>query len=79
MRTLLKLAVAVAALALTAVVAVQLTAQPQPHEVIYEYPLETWVDVPGSKVRGLDFLRACAGLLRIYGWYQAGQRRINPT
>jgi hypothetical protein len=55
------------------------TAQPQPNEVIYEYSLETCVDVPGSKVRGLDFLRACAGLMRIYGRYQAGQRRINPT
>jgi dolichyl-phosphate beta-glucosyltransferase len=45
--------------------------QPPVEAVIYEYPLDTWVDVPGSKVRGLDFVRALGGALRIYRHYLA--------
>jgi len=52
------------------------TAEPQADEVIYEYPLETWVDVPGSKVRVLDILRAGGGLVRIYGHYLARRRAV---
>ncbi len=41
------------------------TDRPQPEDVIYEYPLEQWVDVAGSKVRPLHFFAAVAGLVRI--------------
>jgi dolichyl-phosphate beta-glucosyltransferase len=34
-------------------------------DAIYEYPLEEWRDVPGSKLRFADFARSAADLLRI--------------
>jgi dolichyl-phosphate beta-glucosyltransferase len=54
------------------------TNRPQPEAVIYEYPLETWVDVAGSKVRGLDFLRALVGVGRIYRHYLAPRAWTAP-
>lgn len=45
------------------------TGRPQPEDIVYEYPLQTWVDVPGSKVRPWDFVRGVGGLIRIKRHY----------
>jgi glycosyltransferase involved in cell wall biosynthesis len=46
----------------------------QLQQTIYEYPLETWTDIAGSKVHAGDFLMAFADVLRIYWKYFAGTR-----
>lgn len=46
--------------------------RPGPAEVIREIPLWEWRDVPGSKVRPLDFLRSMAELFRVHRSYRRG-------
>jgi glycosyltransferase involved in cell wall biosynthesis len=41
-------------------------------DAVLELPLQTWRDVPGSKVRPADFVRALVALLRIRRRYLAG-------
>lgn len=38
---------------------------PRPEQRIFEYPLMTWIDVTGSKVKAFDFVRAIVELIRI--------------
>jgi glycosyltransferase involved in cell wall biosynthesis len=38
-------------------------------QIIYEYPLERWRDVGGSKLRPQDFVRAMVDLVRIWNRY----------
>jgi dolichyl-phosphate beta-glucosyltransferase len=42
---------------------------PQADQVIYEFPLMEWRDVPGSKLRSNDFVRAVWELAGIYNRY----------
>jgi dolichyl-phosphate beta-glucosyltransferase len=41
------------------------TSLPPVEQVIYEYPLDTWQEVPGSKVTAWDCITGLAGLARI--------------
>ena len=43
-----------------------------PEDVIYEFPLQTWTDVAGSKVKPYDFFISFIDLARIYGKYLHG-------
>lgn len=47
---------------------------PDVAEVIYELPLDTWVDVAGSKVGPGDFFRAMLAMWRIRGRYLSTRR-----
>jgi glycosyltransferase involved in cell wall biosynthesis len=40
-------------------------------KIIYEYPLEVWIDVAGSKVHPADFLTALVDVFRIHRKYLA--------
>jgi glycosyltransferase involved in cell wall biosynthesis len=42
---------------------------PQPEQVVYELPLSEWRDIPGSKLKSSDFLKAAWELTRIYHRY----------
>jgi dolichyl-phosphate beta-glucosyltransferase len=41
----------------------------QPEQVVYEFPLHEWRDVPGSKLRYTDFIHAAWELLNIRNCY----------
>lgn len=51
------------------------TELPQPKQIIYEFPLTEWRDVPGSKLGYRDFMRAAWELAWIYNSYFRNQRR----
>jgi glycosyltransferase involved in cell wall biosynthesis len=48
---------------------------PEGASVVYEYALEQWCDVVGSKVGVADYLIATRDVLRIYRTYLRGSRR----
>jgi dolichyl-phosphate beta-glucosyltransferase len=48
---------------------------PQPEEVIYEFPLTEWRDIPGSKLGYGDFVRAAWELYRIRSFYFKNRER----
>jgi dolichyl-phosphate beta-glucosyltransferase len=47
----------------------------QARDVIYEYPLQEWMDVRGSKIGPSDYLKAAFDLRRIYTHYVRPSRR----
>jgi dolichyl-phosphate beta-glucosyltransferase len=49
---------------------------PPVDSIIYEFPLYSWRDVAGSKVKPLDFVKAFFGLVMIYWKYL---RPLSPT
>jgi dolichyl-phosphate beta-glucosyltransferase len=49
----------------------------QAEEVIYEFPLVQWRDIPGSKLRYYDFVRAAWELFRIHNYYFRKRTRIS--
>lgn len=54
------------------------TALAQAEEIIYEFPLDEWRDIAGSKVKSRDFVRALSGLARIYLRYW-GRHATKPS
>jgi len=48
---------------------------PAADDVIYEYPLEYWEDVPGSRLRPIDFLAAAVDLATIHWRHRRGRHR----
>lgn len=48
---------------------------PRPEDVVIEVPLSCWTDVPGSKVRATDFVRAFFDLRRIRRHYDLRAKR----
>jgi glycosyltransferase involved in cell wall biosynthesis len=44
---------------------------PEARDMVYEFPLTEWRDVPGSKLGYTDFIRAAWELGRIYGKYSS--------
>jgi glycosyltransferase involved in cell wall biosynthesis len=43
------------------------------HDAIYEYPLQQWEDVAGSKVKSGDFFKAAGEILAIWNRYLRGR------
>ena len=52
---------------------------PPVEQILYEYPLQVWRDVAGSKIRAGDFFTVGLDLLRIYRRYMSGRRRAAPS
>ena len=48
---------------------------PQAKDMIYEFPLTEWRDVPGSKLVYGDFVRAAGDLWKIHNRYFSGQAK----
>lgn len=46
---------------------------PQPEQIIYELPLKVWRDIPGSKLKSRDFVRAAWELYQIRQRYFRGR------
>jgi glycosyltransferase involved in cell wall biosynthesis len=46
-----------------------------PEEAIVELPVRQWIDIPGSKLRAADFIRAPVDLLRLWWRYGRPLRR----
>jgi len=44
----------------------QKTGQCSPHTIIYEIPLDTWIDIKGSKIKMIDFFHATIDLFQIW-------------
>jgi hypothetical protein len=41
----------------------------RPDDIVCEFPLPEWREVPGSKVKALDFVKGCSELLLIDRYY----------
>jgi len=57
----------------------QLSTGPPVAEIIYEKPLESWFEVPGSKLRARDFVKAVYELGMIYWRYMGPFKRMEVS
>jgi len=49
-----------------------------PREVLYEQPLDCWVDVAGSKIGPRAYLRSAIDAVRLWRAYPLGPRARRP-
>lgn len=46
------------------------------HEIMYEYPLDQWFEMAGSKLRSVDFVRAASELSSLFWRYRVSSSKI---
>ncbi|MCH2187852.1 hypothetical protein MK280_18510, partial [Myxococcota bacterium] len=53
--------------------------RPPIEEALYEFPLAAWIDVAGSKVQPIDFVRASIALRKLHRRYLSPRAKRWPS